>query len=95
MKQAITQYLMVKLLVVGAYFLGVYKTRSEMLAKAPAQVAQVGTGAQQPTTPATVDVEAIKASLTASTSPLASQMPTQSSPKYLTHRVPFAIWQEA
>ena len=65
MKQAITQYLMVKLLVVGAYFLGVYKTRSEMLAKAPAQVAQVGTGAQQPTTPATVDVEAIKASLTA------------------------------
>lgn len=45
MKQAITQYLMVIALIVGAYFLGVYKTQSEMLGKVPAQVAQVG---QQP-----------------------------------------------
>lgn len=60
MKQAITQYLMVILLVVGAYLLGVYKTRSEMLATNPAQVAQVGTGEQQPTKPTTVDIEAIK-----------------------------------
>jgi protein-disulfide isomerase len=33
MKQAITQYLMVILLVVGAYFLGVYKTKTEYLEK--------------------------------------------------------------
>jgi protein-disulfide isomerase len=33
MKQAVTQYLMVILLVVGAYFLGVYKTKTEYLEK--------------------------------------------------------------
>jgi protein-disulfide isomerase len=50
MKQTITQYLMVIMLVVGAYFLGVYKTKTEYLSKAPAQVAQVaGNEAVQPT----------------------------------------------
>lgn len=49
MKQIITQYLLVIALVVGAYFLGVYKTQSEMLAKAPTQAAQVaGTDTAQP-----------------------------------------------
>ncbi|MEI6690397.1 MAG: thioredoxin domain-containing protein [bacterium] len=33
MKQAITQYLMVIMMVVGSYFIGVYKTKSEILAK--------------------------------------------------------------
>lgn len=59
MKQAIQQYVMVALLVVGAYFLGVYKTKTEFLEKAPAQVAQVGQQ-QQPTRPTTIDFEKIK-----------------------------------
>lgn len=59
MKQTITQYLMVIMLVVGAYFLGVYKTQSEMLSKAPAQVAQVAPGQQQ-ANPTTVDFDKIK-----------------------------------
>jgi len=62
MKQAITQYVMVILLVVGAYFLGVYKTKTEYLEKGvPNQVAQVAgetTAAQ--TTPTTVDLDKIK-----------------------------------
>lgn len=45
MKQAITQYLMVILLVVGAYFLGVYKTKTEYLEKGV--TAGVTPGAQQ------------------------------------------------
>lgn len=50
MKQNITQYLMVVLLVVGAYMVGVYKTKSEYLEKGQlAQVAQVaGEQAGQP-----------------------------------------------
>jgi len=44
MKQAITQYIMVISLVVGAYFLGFYKAKSEIVI-AP-QVAQVGQGEQ-------------------------------------------------
>lgn len=40
MKQTITQYLMVIMLIVGAYFLGVYKTKTEYLSKVPAQVTQ-------------------------------------------------------
>lgn len=61
MKQTITQYLMVIMLVVGAYFLGVYKTQSEMLAKAPAQVAQVaGTETAQPT-PQPIDMAKVDA----------------------------------
>lgn len=61
MKQAITQYLMVILLVAGAYFLGVYKTRSEMLEKGVGNtVAQVGQGAQQPAQPTSIDIEQIK-----------------------------------
>lgn len=61
MKLAITQYLMVIMLVVGAYFLGVYKTKTEYLEKGvPNQVAQ-GTGdTNQPGTPTTVDLEKIK-----------------------------------
>lgn len=59
MKQTIQQYVMVILLVVGAYFLGVYKTKTEMLEKG------VGTGVQQqvgqqPVAPTTVDMEKIK-----------------------------------
>jgi protein-disulfide isomerase len=61
MKQAVTQYLMVILLVVGAYFLGVYKTKTEFLEKgATNTVAQAGQGAQQPTKPASVDLEQIR-----------------------------------
>lgn len=47
MKQALTQYVMVIALVVGAYFLGVYKTKTEFLEKSPTQVAQVGKGGEQ------------------------------------------------
>ena len=60
MKQAITQYLMVIALVVGAYFLGVYKTKTEFLERAPAQVAQVAPGAQQPSKPTTIDLEKLR-----------------------------------
>lgn len=45
MKQAITQYLLVILLVVGAYFLGVYKTKTEYLEKGV--TAAAAPGAQQ------------------------------------------------
>ena len=42
MKQNITQYLMIVLLVVGAYMVGVYKTKVEYLeGGVPGQVAQV------------------------------------------------------
>lgn len=61
MKQALTQYLMVILLVVGAYFLGVYKTKTEFLEKTQAQAAQPApqvAGAQA--NPTTVDFEKIK-----------------------------------
>jgi len=60
MKQAIQQYIMVVLLIVGAYFLGVYKTKTEFLEKG------VGAGVQQPTTqqqaaaPTSIDLEKIK-----------------------------------
>lgn len=59
MKQTVQQYAMVILLVVGAYFLGVYKTKTEMLEKG------LGTGtaapaAQQQVAPTTVDVEVLK-----------------------------------
>lgn len=48
MKQAITQYLMVIALVVGAYLLGVYKTKSEMLENGAAnKVAAVGQPGQE------------------------------------------------
>lgn len=59
MKQNITQYLMVVLLIVGAYFLGVFKTKTEFLEKGQtAQVAQVG---QQAVAPTTIDIETVKA----------------------------------
>lgn len=56
MKQAFTQYLMVILLVAGAYFLGVYKTKSDFLEKGTANtVAQVGQQGNQPAAPLPVD----------------------------------------
>lgn len=59
MKQTFTQYVMVTLLVVGAYFLGVYKTKTEFLEKAtPNTVAQVDQ--QPPARPTTVDLDKIK-----------------------------------
>jgi protein-disulfide isomerase len=59
MKQAITQYLMVILLVVGAYFLGVYKTKTEYLEKGVATAAQQGT--QQAPVPQPVDMAKVDA----------------------------------
>jgi len=61
MKQAIAQYVMVIMLVAGAYFLGVYKTKVDYLEKGatnPAQVAQVE--GEQTATPTTVDLAAVK-----------------------------------
>jgi protein-disulfide isomerase len=61
MKQSIAQYLMITLMVVGAYFIGMYKTKVEFLEKGNT-VAQVqGQQAEQPTSPTTVDAELIKA----------------------------------
>lgn len=61
MKQTFTQYVMVIMLVVGAYFLGVYKTKTEFLEKGAgntvAAVTQPGT---QQAAPTTVDLEKIK-----------------------------------
>ncbi len=59
MKQTVQQYVMVILLVVGAYFLGVYKTKTEMLEKgvgAAVQPAQQQAAAE----PTTVDFEKVK-----------------------------------
>lgn len=63
MKQTITQYLVVVLLVVGAYFLGVYKTKVTYLEQGvPGTVAQVaGQEAGQPAVPTAIDLEQIKA----------------------------------
>lgn len=63
MKQAITQYLMVILLVVGAYFLGVYKTKSEMLVSgATNTVAQVaGTESAQAPVAKPVEIDKVNA----------------------------------
>lgn len=62
-KQAVTQYLMVILLVVGAYFLGVYKTRTEYLEKGvTGAVAQASTPPSPPqTAPIVVDEAKVKA----------------------------------
>lgn len=46
MKQAVTQYLMVILLVVGSYFLGFYKAKTEFLEKSANTVAAVAQPAQ-------------------------------------------------
>lgn len=58
MKQAFTQYLMVLALVVGAYLLGVYKTKTEFLEKSPNTVAQVAgaDAAAQPAAPKPLDI---------------------------------------
>jgi protein-disulfide isomerase len=58
MKQAVTQYLMVVLLIVGAYFLGVYKTKTEFLEKGV--LAGVGTGTQPAAAPTTVDLGVVR-----------------------------------
>lgn len=49
MKQAITQYVMVVLLIVGAYFLGVYKTKTEFLEKGVGTAQVAGETAEQAT----------------------------------------------
>lgn len=61
MKQAITQYMMVLALIVGSYFLGVYKTKTEFLEKGvgTTTTAQAPAG-QQPQKPASVDLAKIK-----------------------------------
>lgn len=58
MKQAITQYLMVILLVAGAYFLGVYKTRTEYLEKGATNVAPQAAvpQGQQPPAPKPIEM---------------------------------------
>ena len=62
MRQAITQYVMIALLIAGAYFLGVYRTQVEYLSKgAAAGAAQQTQAAQQPTAPTTVDINKVKA----------------------------------
>jgi len=48
MKQALTQYLMIALMVVGAYMIGVYKTESEMLKKAAKQTPELQAQQNQP-----------------------------------------------
>lgn len=59
MRQVITQYLVVALLVVGAYFIGVYKTKTEYLEKGvPGQVAQVA-GQQQQAAPQPIDMDKV------------------------------------
>lgn len=59
MKQTIQQYVMVVLLIVGAYFLGVYKTKTEFLEKGVGSTTQP-TVQQQPAAPTTVDLGVIK-----------------------------------
>lgn len=61
MKQAITQYLMVIMLVVGAYMLGVYKTKVTYLEKgAPNAAPQAAGNTAQPTAPTTIDLAKVK-----------------------------------
>lgn len=61
MKQAITQYLMVIALVVGAYFLGVYKTKTEFLTKSPTTATtDTTTAPTAPPKPASVDITKIQ-----------------------------------
>ena len=60
MKQSIVQYVMIVLLIVGAYFLGVYKTKTEYL-ESSAGPAQQPAQPQQQVAPSTVDMEQIKA----------------------------------
>lgn len=60
MRQALTQYLMVIVLVVGSYFLGVYKTKVEYLEKGVGNtVAQVDQG-QAAAKPTTVDMDKVR-----------------------------------
>lgn len=61
MKQTVTQYLMVIMLIVGSYLLGVYKTKTEYLEKGVANtIPQVGQDAAPKAAPAVVDLEKIK-----------------------------------
>ncbi len=60
MKQAITQYVMVILLIVGAFYLGVFKTKTEFLEKgATNTVAQVGQ--QAAPAPQPIDMDKVEA----------------------------------
>ncbi len=61
MKQAIGQYLMIGCMVVGAFFLGMYKTKVEFLEKNANTVAQVQGQQAEATSPTTVDLEQVKA----------------------------------
>ncbi len=60
MKQAITQYVMVILLVVGAYMLGVYKTKVTYLEKGTPNTTAQGGDTTQPVAPTSVDLGKIK-----------------------------------
>lgn len=62
MRQTLTQYAMVVLLIVGAYFLGVYKTKVSYLEKGvPNTAAQVEGDQTQQAKPTSVDLAALKA----------------------------------
>lgn len=61
MKQSISQYVMIILLVVGAYFLGVYKTKTEYLESGTGTAAQNTQPSQPQAPPGSVDIEKIKA----------------------------------
>jgi len=61
MKQMITQYLVVALLVVGAYFIGVYKTKTEYLEKGVGTAGTAGTAQQQAAAPQPVDMDRVNA----------------------------------
>lgn len=62
MKQSIMQYIMVAMLIAGAYLVGVYKTEVEYLKKgATGQVAEVAGQQAQPNAPQPVDQEKVDA----------------------------------
>jgi len=60
MKQVVVQYMMVVALIVGAYFLGVYKTKTEFLEKGGGNTVAQGTQQGTPQKPTTVDMKKIK-----------------------------------
>lgn len=60
MKQAITQYAMVVMLIVGAYFLGVYKTKTDFLEKGVGSAQVAGDTAAAPT-PEPIDMARVDA----------------------------------
>lgn len=60
MRQTITQYVMVALLVVGAYEIGAYKTKVDYLEKGVPTAQVAGDTTAQPTKPTTVDLAKVK-----------------------------------